>query len=223
MASSHELENLVSQFRYLCSAGYNAKLNVTSENGRAVVDFHVDLGFITPPLEVPPPASSGSPRHKSPSYYRRLKRRRESRENAKNFSDANTFSKVDDYKAEVSLNVDNCDDPVVCNLESTVIEAVVPEKEEDVIREEVHSDLQVDGSIDAVEVKKCLVNQYDANWQGAFSVKKNGQDVSHADAIGSPVDESGSKEDYMKHAQPLRQGQMISNLSYYPLPRLELM
>ena len=85
ITSNNDLDGLISNFRYLCCSGYKTSLNISSENGRAVVDFHVDLGFIQPPVEVPPPnASYVSPEplpkcHRSPSYYRRLRRRRAAR------------------------------------------------------------------------------------------------------------------------------------------------
>ena len=86
MANCYELDSFVTKFRYLCSAGYDATLTLSSEKGQAQVSFNVNLGSLPPPLTLPPPApivSSATPcqRRRSPSYYRRLKRRSESRLN----------------------------------------------------------------------------------------------------------------------------------------------
>ena len=83
ITSSRELDSLGAKFKCLCITGYKATLNFTCANGRTVVDFHIDLGLVQSPLEVPPPAASMPSLvqicHKSPSYYRCLKRRREAR------------------------------------------------------------------------------------------------------------------------------------------------
>ena len=50
IASSRELDGLVSRVRYLCIAGFIMSLNIICQDERAVVDLHVDLGFIQPPV-----------------------------------------------------------------------------------------------------------------------------------------------------------------------------
>ena len=85
MANTHELDSFVEKFRYLCSAGFDATLTLRSEKGQAHVSFNVNLGFLPPPLAFPPPASNvySTPcqRRRSPSYYRRLKKRSDARLN----------------------------------------------------------------------------------------------------------------------------------------------
>ena len=78
MATSSEIESFVSKFRYLCSAGFKASLKLNCEDGHAFISFDVNLGPLPPPLFIPPPVSPVQ-RRKSPSYYRRLKRRSDAR------------------------------------------------------------------------------------------------------------------------------------------------
>ena len=82
MSASVELESFIAKFRYLCSAGYQASLSLKSENGIARVSFDVTLGFVPPPVSLPPPVSPSQQRHRSPAYLRRLKRRKEARQNS---------------------------------------------------------------------------------------------------------------------------------------------
>ena len=128
MSSSAELNSFVDKFQYLCSAGFNASLTFNSNGaGHARVLFEVDLGFIQPPLTVPPPTSP-SQKCRSPAYYRRLKKRRDLRQKTdpsnennitQNENDAITVTekvmKVDDETKEVNVSeradvsvVDDC-------------------------------------------------------------------------------------------------------------------
>ena len=81
-ASHHELESFLQKYKYLCSAGFKAHLSFASENCCTRVSLEVDLPFLSPPWNSPPPftLSPQSPRNRSPSYFRRLKRRRDARE-----------------------------------------------------------------------------------------------------------------------------------------------
>ena len=79
IASSRELDGLVFRVRYLCIAGFIMSLNINCEDERAVVDLHVDLGFIQPSVEIlTSSASFMSPNpmrisSRSSSYYHRLR------------------------------------------------------------------------------------------------------------------------------------------------------
>ena len=81
MAVSHyELDSFLQKYKYLCSAGLRATVTFKSENCNTHVSLEVDLPFLTPQWNVPPPnATPQSPRNRSPSFYRRLKRRRDAR------------------------------------------------------------------------------------------------------------------------------------------------
>ena len=85
MANCYELESFVAKFRYLCSAGFDSTLTLSPKKGQAHVSFNVNLGFLPPPLSFPPPSTAvpATPcsRRRSPSYYRRLKRRSDARQN----------------------------------------------------------------------------------------------------------------------------------------------
>ena len=92
MAPFSELESFVAKFRYLCSAGFNASLSLNSDgDGHARVSFEVDLGFLEPPMTLPPPISPYRPR-RSPAYFRRLKKRRDSRQKSNDLSNSFTVS-----------------------------------------------------------------------------------------------------------------------------------
>ena len=85
MGNYFELESFIAKFRYLCSAGYDASMTLSSEKGEARISFNVNLGVLPPPMTVPPPATTAPDtpcqRRRSPSYYRRLKRRSNARQN----------------------------------------------------------------------------------------------------------------------------------------------
>ena len=145
MASGHELEHLLMQFRYMSSAGYKTTFNLSSEKGHVIASFNVDLGFMQPPVDKPPP-SSLSPIRKSPSYYRRLKRRREARESTTIASINEDTEKVSDViEAEGSIQSESCLDnkeAEVCLISNTEAEDVsemdIQEKQD--ITEEVNTD-----------------------------------------------------------------------------------
>ena len=82
MAASHrELDSFLQKFKYLTSAGFKASISFKSENCCTRVTLDVDLPFLTPPCNLSPPSTpSQSPRNRSPSYYRRLRRRHDARE-----------------------------------------------------------------------------------------------------------------------------------------------
>ena len=147
MASGHELEHLLMQFRYMSSAGYKTTFNLSSEKGHVIASFNVDLGFMQPPVDKPPP-SSLSPIRKSPSYYRRLKRRREARESttiAATNEDTEKVSDVIEAEAEGSIQSESCldnkeaDVSLISNTEAeNVLEMDIQEKQN--ITEEVYTD-----------------------------------------------------------------------------------
>ena len=115
-----ELESFVAKFRYLTCAGYQTSLTVRSENGQTRVSFDVNLGILPPPFSCPPPGVSPTQRRRSPSYFRRLKRRSEERKNSDLYSNVEevvteevTTSKKTEYVPEAvnSTNVFNDESP----------------------------------------------------------------------------------------------------------------
>ena len=76
-----EIDSFVLKFKYLCHAGYKASLSLESENGEAFVSLKAGLGFLPPPLLLPPAQGHGHgqhlpPRNRGPAYTRRQERRR---------------------------------------------------------------------------------------------------------------------------------------------------
>ena len=174
VSSFRELDSLLSSFRYLCSTGYKASLNLTCANGRTVVDFHVDLGFLQPPVEVPPPAAS-SPvqiRHKSPSYYRRLKRRRDARVSSNDQADVITVD-VNSSAATADVPCDATDDiaeisELMCpadvqesvSSQNSFLEKEVSAKSNDVVVSTEYDDMKVvDGLKDEPPTNQGVKNQ----------------------------------------------------------------
>ena len=85
--SNQELDSFLAKYKYLCSAGHKASLSFKSENFCTRISLDVELPFMTPPWSLPPPSCVQTPtmsptslRHRSPSYYRRLKRRYDARQ-----------------------------------------------------------------------------------------------------------------------------------------------
>ena len=75
-----ELQSFVNKFKYLCSAGYSSLLTFKAENGTTKISFDVSLGFLPPPISLPPPVVSqilpNKNKKRNASYVRRLDRRR---------------------------------------------------------------------------------------------------------------------------------------------------
>ena len=82
----------------MCSAGYDATLQLRSENGRATVSFNVDLGE----LLLPPSISQLVRRRRSPGYYRRQEKRKEARK-----AEAACNEKIVREAPAASINADN--------------------------------------------------------------------------------------------------------------------
>ena len=104
MTSLNELEILLSRFRYLSCAGYETSLTLTSVDGHTRVALNVDLGNLPPPIFSPPPSPSRSS-HRSPSYFKRLKRRSDARTNSSfsNVVDKVVTEKVDSTEKVVTV------------------------------------------------------------------------------------------------------------------------
>ena len=71
-----EIDSFVLKFKYLCSAGFKATLNVEAEDGKASIYLKANLGY-TPSSFLHLYHHGSSPRvHRGPSYYRRQARRK---------------------------------------------------------------------------------------------------------------------------------------------------
>ena len=98
-----EIDSFISKYQYLCSSGYEASLTFKSDNGQTRVSFEVNLGFLPPPLSMPPPGTSSTKR-KSPAYNRRLERRRDSRPCYPNSTPSESYAKKTTEEVD-SMNV----------------------------------------------------------------------------------------------------------------------
>ena len=67
--SNRELDSFLSKFKYLSSVGFKAAISFKSENFVTRVSLEVELPFVLPPWNLPPPSnvasSPKSPRHRS--------------------------------------------------------------------------------------------------------------------------------------------------------------
>ena len=70
-----EIDSFLTKFKYVCSEGINASLNITSSNGKAIVTLHAEIGAIGAPKSPKTPL-----KHRSPAYYRRIARRQAMRQ-----------------------------------------------------------------------------------------------------------------------------------------------
>ena len=118
----------------MCSSGFKSSLSINSdENGHARVTLEVDIGFLQPPLTVPPPTSPSPKKIKrSPGYYRRLQRRKEFRQQLSSTND----SKVDETE-EVSVKVSRIEISNEVGHEEVSNEVSHKEVSNEVIHEEV--------------------------------------------------------------------------------------
>ena len=116
-ASNREMDSFLSKFKYLCSAGFKAAVSFKSEDFVTRVSMDVELPFALPALNPPPPFNVTTPkftRHRSPSYYRRLRRRRSGRIKSDEIVTEMMETSVTDVivEEEVPQNVKACEDTV---------------------------------------------------------------------------------------------------------------
>ena len=77
-----ELNSLISKFKHLCNAGFEASLLVSSKDGQASVSLKVELGHV---FHSPNGSTAGENKNskqrkkRPPAYYRRQKKRRDAR------------------------------------------------------------------------------------------------------------------------------------------------
>ena len=78
MAAVEELDSFYFKFKHLLFAGFEANLELKSKNGKAFVTLNAELGSIN--------VGKANKKHKSPSYFNRLQKRKEDRQNANNLN-----------------------------------------------------------------------------------------------------------------------------------------
>ena len=72
-----EIDSFVKKFKMLRSVGYDATLNLESKLGEVFITLNCKVGRVLPPPSTPTSVVS---KHRSPSYYRRLARRKAARD-----------------------------------------------------------------------------------------------------------------------------------------------
>ena len=168
MAASHrELDSFLQKYKYLCSAGFKATVSFASENCCTHVTLEVDLPFLSPPRNSPPPytLSPQSPRNRSPSYFRRLKRRRDARECSKvESSEENKVHVVDE--ADMPQGVNNKNLCMASPYAEEKSEAIALSEGLNVATKEVHND-EAEGDTIAVDEVLSIADEKRTNDDGA--------------------------------------------------------
>ena len=80
MAADQEIDSFVTKLKHLLYSGYDATLNIETQDGKAFVTLKAGLGHIKR-LHYGYPNRQQSKVSRSPSYFRRQERRREARGN----------------------------------------------------------------------------------------------------------------------------------------------
>ena len=80
MAADQEIDSFVTKLKHLLYSGYDATLNIETQDGKAFVTLKAGLGHIKS-LHYGYPNRQQSKVSRSPSYFRRQERRREAKRN----------------------------------------------------------------------------------------------------------------------------------------------
>ena len=108
-----EIDSFVRKFKLLRGAGIDASLNLESKLGEVFISLNCKVGRVSPPPDAPTNAPS---KPRSPSYYRRLARRKAAR----------------DLNMEVEVVAEQARDEVITNkIETTSSEDAEEAKEDD--------------------------------------------------------------------------------------------
>ena len=107
-----EIASFITKFKYLCNAGINASLNLSSCDGKATVTLQAELGTIPIPLNV----AQTPPKHRSPAYQRRIARRQMARQ----FGDVNHSEEAGTASTNVDTDILNeAVEPVLVDDDAT--------------------------------------------------------------------------------------------------------
>ena len=102
MAKSNiEIDSFVMKFKFLLNNGFKASLNVEAQDGEAYITLKAGLGRIQHLKSAPSFSYADCVKQRSPSYYRRQDRRRQSRQNM-------TGGVVAECHDTSEINVDKC-------------------------------------------------------------------------------------------------------------------
>ena len=212
LATVYELDSFVTKFRYLCSAGFNASLTVKSNgDGRARVSFEVDLGFLQPPLTVPPPVSP-VPQRRSPAYFRRLKKRKDCRQKIGPLFDSGTTNEsivVTEEVIEPKHETTQIDTLVVKCVDN---ENVVEENAEEVFESTDEVAVNDLGAEEAVRILK-PIETAEIGASNGFNVEKesHGNAGNTLDAVHKRGDDNG--EDLLPFDHNLSAIENLQNLT----------
>ena len=167
--ASTEIDSFVQKFKLLRNAGFEASLQFETKLGEVWISISCKVGRDVMPPPMPPPSSSqfvvASKLHRSPSYYRRLARRKAKREAC-----------VDDEKS-MPPKAD----------QDQIMQNAVEADNYNAVKESTHSTVvDSDASEDDIENE---LGERDAVMADVIEVDSVGTVVSNADAdIGAQLD-----------------------------------
>ena len=145
-----EIDSFVNKFKRLWSGGFDASLNFESKLGEVFISLNCKVGRILPPPSTPLPNVTSKGR-RSPSYYRRLARRKASRESNVEPTSYNVFEDSSSLLAEEAMDENSLDVPGPCSEIDEADTNVCQNTEESsgvVSSDEEEDELTVEGSTD---------------------------------------------------------------------------
>ena len=232
---SGAIDNIVAQYKYLCSAGYEASLTLCSDKGQTRAKLDVNLGFSLPPCSTPPPVSS-SPRKRSPSYYRRLKKRSEARKHFnssyENDDKSQVVASVEDAEPMVAVVAEKVSNESISNLDVCPGNSAVNSNitSTNTMHDNV-AEVSVHSEVEDVTTTICddVVSRSNISMVCEAEVLPTKMVENVAAPINSQVD--GTRTEIAPTLMPIyAQGQTMPNdaarymsSNGYPLPRLTLM
>ena len=221
-ANIRELDSFLSKFKFLSSAGFKAAISFKTENFVTNVSLDVELPFVLPPCNLPPPFSvfstPKSRRHRSPSYYRRLQRRRDARSRSEVLSSLSDSVVVNNVNDAAMPQVQ--DSKIYDGNDSSYLQVVIESNEEvlDVSRAEAETvgregEADVTFEEDGNDAHAAMVDKEN----DAYVRLKTQDDVINAENV--LIEDHGVCDDVIDQLRsPV---QHVGYTGYYPMPRLE--
>ena len=179
-----EIDSFVLKFKYLCHAGYKASLSLESDNGEAFVSLKAGLGFLPPPLLLPPAQGHDHGQHlpsihRGPAYARRQEKRRAAAKQP--------------AEAEKALDSSSGSEHVANDEDSEITEEVIGTEDVETANKEAE---QADANFE------CIICDFKSKWQNGLNVhmsRKHGN-VEQIDGMTDIIElENDEKYENTKH------------------------